>query len=194
MCGSILPFKIDVLSTNLAIVGSSDILLNQQFGPHIDTYTDVIRFNRAPTVGFETSVGSRTTLRVMNVNTFKCKPSDPPDDDMFASRLMSSRICVYPWDPKENPLHPSNQIYLLNLSSLSLPPSPMPTSGMAIIHVCVSAGLIPHIFGFETNVQRIRRHYWNHYIIPPSTCHSFQDEASTLLRLAQEGKIILHGA
>ena len=51
-----------------AIVGSSGVLLSTMKGSEIDEHSAVIRFNKAPTKGFETYVGSKTTLRLVNTN------------------------------------------------------------------------------------------------------------------------------
>jgi len=48
-----------------AIVGSSGSLLNFQLGRAIDRHDMVLRFNGAPTKGFEKHVGSRTTFRLV---------------------------------------------------------------------------------------------------------------------------------
>mmetsp|Transcript_38982 Transcript_38982/g.92330 ORF Transcript_38982/g.92330 Transcript_38982/m.92330 type:complete len:521 (+) Transcript_38982:596-2158(+) len=49
-----------------AVVGSSGELTGRGLGHEIDRHTAVIRFNDAPTRGFEVDVGSKTTLRVQN--------------------------------------------------------------------------------------------------------------------------------
>mmetsp|Transcript_23898 Transcript_23898/g.42524 ORF Transcript_23898/g.42524 Transcript_23898/m.42524 type:complete len:314 (-) Transcript_23898:597-1538(-) len=49
-----------------AVVGSSDNLLATQYGMQIDNHTTIIRFNNAPTKGFELHVGSRTDIRITN--------------------------------------------------------------------------------------------------------------------------------
>ena len=49
-----------------AVVGSSGVLLRDRFGAEIDAHDVVLRFNNAPTAGFEAIVGSRTTLRLLN--------------------------------------------------------------------------------------------------------------------------------
>jgi len=41
-------------------------MLRHNYGKEIDRHTAVIRFNEAPTRGFERHVGSRTTLRLQN--------------------------------------------------------------------------------------------------------------------------------
>lgn len=54
-----------------AVVGSSSSLLSKDharsFGAEIDDHSAVIRFNDAPTHGFEEWVGTKTTLRIQNV-------------------------------------------------------------------------------------------------------------------------------
>ena len=49
-----------------AVVGSSDLLRLAPRGAEIDRHSVVIRLNNAPTRGWETMVGSRTTMRVVN--------------------------------------------------------------------------------------------------------------------------------
>ena len=58
------------LDRNVAIIGSSGALLGSSLGKTIDTFKEVVRFNRAPTNGFENDVGSKTTLRVVNNHVF----------------------------------------------------------------------------------------------------------------------------
>eukprot|EP00873_Tetraselmis_striata_P018346 jgi/Tetstr1/438610/TSEL_027161.t1 len=60
-----LPYYADW--TSCALVGSSGSLTGSGMGEVIDeAHTAWIRFNDAPTVGFERDVGSRTTLRIQN--------------------------------------------------------------------------------------------------------------------------------
>ena len=54
----------------VAVVGSSASLLKNSLGEIIDRHDDVIRFNRAPTLGYENHVGHRTTIRVSNNHVF----------------------------------------------------------------------------------------------------------------------------
>ena len=49
-----------------AIVGSSGSLLEDRFGAQIDRHDIVLRFNNAPTKGFEPIVGSKTSVRLLN--------------------------------------------------------------------------------------------------------------------------------
>eukprot|EP00898_Chlorokybus_atmophyticus_P004439 jgi/Chlat1/4997/Chrsp32S04934 len=49
-----------------AIVGSSGVLLKYDMGEEIDSHDCVIRFNAAPTLGYDTHVGKKTTMRLVN--------------------------------------------------------------------------------------------------------------------------------
>jgi len=49
-----------------AIVGNSGMLLNKELGREIDAHDLVYRFNQAPTRGYETHVGARTTHESLN--------------------------------------------------------------------------------------------------------------------------------
>ena len=48
-----------------AVVGSAGHLLNSSLGAHIDAHELILRFNEAPTLGFEADVGSHTTHRIV---------------------------------------------------------------------------------------------------------------------------------
>eukprot|EP00958_Prasinococcus_capsulatus_P029013 scaffold7243_cov394-Prasinococcus_capsulatus_cf.AAC.8 len=67
----ILPFK-DLPAdsrynfTSCAVVGSSGSLRRHNYGKLIDQFSTVFRFNRAPTIGYEDFVGSKTTFRIQN--------------------------------------------------------------------------------------------------------------------------------
>mmetsp|Transcript_3465 Transcript_3465/g.7573 ORF Transcript_3465/g.7573 Transcript_3465/m.7573 type:complete len:519 (-) Transcript_3465:77-1633(-) len=54
----------DVSGKSCAVVSSSGALKNHSFGEEIDAHDIVIRFNKAPTAGYEKFVGSKTTMRL----------------------------------------------------------------------------------------------------------------------------------
>eukprot|EP00238_Polyblepharides_amylifera_P013759 CAMPEP_0196598554 /NCGR_PEP_ID=MMETSP1081-20130531/94385_1 /TAXON_ID=36882 /ORGANISM="Pyramimonas amylifera, Strain CCMP720" /LENGTH=282 /DNA_ID=CAMNT_0041924263 /DNA_START=178 /DNA_END=1026 /DNA_ORIENTATION=- len=54
-----------------AVVGNSRRMLTDQSGPFIDSMDAVLRFNEAPTKGFEAHVGKRTTYRAMHYTYLK---------------------------------------------------------------------------------------------------------------------------
>lgn len=51
-----------------AVVGNSGILLNNEYGPLIDSHEVVIRLNNARVKGFEAKVGSKTNISFINSN------------------------------------------------------------------------------------------------------------------------------
>ena len=66
-----------LLSESVAIIGNSSCILNKKFGKVIDGYDDVVRFNKAKLESYESYVGTKTTLRVINNGTFECNKSRP---------------------------------------------------------------------------------------------------------------------
>lgn len=63
---SILENKLLINKTKVAIIIPGKKILLKKMGKLIDDYNEVIRFNSAPTKGFENYVGSKTTLRIIN--------------------------------------------------------------------------------------------------------------------------------
>ena len=57
------------LQNRVLLVGSSESLLNN-FGELIDSYENIIRFNRAPVKNYENHVGTRTDFRILNNHVF----------------------------------------------------------------------------------------------------------------------------
>ena len=58
------------LSNSVAIVGSSSKILKNKQGSLIDSYEDVIRFNRSLTKIMKAMLELKTTLRVVNNHVF----------------------------------------------------------------------------------------------------------------------------
>ncbi|XP_078266915.1 beta-galactoside alpha-2,6-sialyltransferase 1-like isoform X2 [Rhinoraja longicauda] len=65
-----------------AVVASAGSILKSKLGREIDAHDAVLRFNRAPTIGFESDVGNRTTIRIVNSQWFK-----QPDYDFFENYI-----------------------------------------------------------------------------------------------------------
>ena len=59
------------INGSVAVVGSSGSLLNENYGKFIDTFDNVIRFNRAEvSERYKDHTGLKTTLRVVNNHVF----------------------------------------------------------------------------------------------------------------------------
>ncbi|KAK1203586.1 SIA4A sialyltransferase, partial [Pygoscelis papua] len=54
-----------------AVVGNSGNLLQSQYGQDIDSHDFVLRMNRAPTTGYESDVGSKTTHHFIYPESYK---------------------------------------------------------------------------------------------------------------------------
>ena len=95
-------------------------------GEKIDEFDEVIRFNRAPTYGYENKVGSKTTLRVINNHVFNNNDissegyTNQPKD--FVRNLRDTRILYFasdlaPWNSRVANTHQSNKLFLYDYSN-----------------------------------------------------------------------------
>ena len=105
------------LDTKVIIVGSSGTLTGSGSSKTIDYFQEVVRFNLAPTKGFEIDVASKTTLRVVNNHCFdnidisKEGYSNSPAN--FVKNLHNCKILyvgpkICPWNMMHKNSHFSN--------------------------------------------------------------------------------------
>jgi hypothetical protein len=64
----------DVVFRSCAVVGSSGILARYEQGAAIDAHDAVMRFNNAPTVGFQKNVGRRCVCGWVSAGSGVCPP------------------------------------------------------------------------------------------------------------------------
>ncbi|XP_025830591.1 beta-galactoside alpha-2,6-sialyltransferase 1, partial [Agrilus planipennis] len=74
-----------------AVVASSGALRGSNLGRTIDSYNVVLRFNNAPTKGFESDVGRKTTLRIVN--------SQVVSKEGFLQSKLFENVTLVVWDP-----------------------------------------------------------------------------------------------
>ncbi len=167
------------LSKQIAIVGSSSSLLENEYGKEIDAFDEVVRFNRAPTKGWENHVGSRTTLRATNNHVFaNVKHNVAGDEDCDDWRpegqpqyfikdvkgqkiLLLNRDCSG-WEEKEKHIDSSSTAFLGSyLCAESFGGTDSPSVGYAFISLCVMNGIKPTLFGFGLEEENQKAsHYW----------------------------------
>ena len=167
------------LKDNIAVIGSSSSLLGNNLGKIIDSFDEVVRFNRAPTGGWEKHVGSKTTLRVSNNHVFSnvkhnvsgdenCddwKPQGQPQN--FIKDLKNQKILLLnrdysAWKEKEKHIDPSSTAFLGNyLCVESFGGTRSPSVGYAFISLCIMNGVKPTLFGFGLMEDDEKAsHYW----------------------------------
>lgn len=187
-----------ILHESVAIVGSSNNVLNRYNGGVIDRFKEVVRFNRAPVKGYEQDVGSRTTLRVVNPHVFTCeKFTRWKTDNNFVQRIRNGRIVCMGHHSKghfkrQEKIDKSNQLFHCeHFGSIKIPEikNGTPTIGIAFIWLCIQADIVPHVFGFGVYENGIS-HYFEERD-NKSNCHNYNPERDALKRWYQEGKIKL---
>ncbi|XP_051874166.1 beta-galactoside alpha-2,6-sialyltransferase 1-like isoform X2 [Pristis pectinata] len=76
-----------------AVVASAGSILQSRLGSEIDAHDAVLRFNGAPTTGFESDVGSRTTIRIVNSQVLS-----RPEHKFHVNSLYKTGVLLV-WDP-----------------------------------------------------------------------------------------------
>lgn len=187
------------ISENLAIVASSSRLLDSTYGDMIDSFDEVVRFNRAPTTNFEEFVGSKTTIRVANNHVFGNVPHEgwesnyQPADFIREQRntnILHLGVREF-WHEKEKHVHESCSAFLVNYNYIdSMIPhlGSRPSGGFCFLAICVEAGIVPNIFGYGIDEES-----YGHYFDPNSvSSHKFLYEREVIKMWVNDNKVIFH--
>jgi len=203
------------ISNNIAVIGSSGIIKNKEWGSEINKFSEVVRFNRSPTEGFEKWVGSKTTLRVVNQNVITSSPFPKEDldngfwlgqDQNFVKKLRDTKILHYGVGTGKNNIHKSNKLYIFQhlernaprkinhiikgFSSGDLPKDITFSVGIGFITLCIVSGIVPDIYGFDI-LDRERDHYFEKRR-EAGPCHNVSLEKLFLKELINKKMVIYH--
>lgn len=189
---------------DIAIIGSSGRLRRKPAGPKIDAHEFIVRFNRAPTEGYEDLVGAQTDLRVANNHVFnnnvldtKEWPGQPPD---FIRNLRNAAILYMapdmdPWLKHKSNTHESCILYKVIYNELELVKKELELNlsaqfsvGVGFVCLCVVSGIRPHLYGFDIEQDSKRDHYWENRP-PAGPCHNVSLEKEIFKELQQRNLI-----
>ena len=183
---------------NVVVVGSGSILLEKEQGELIDSFDEVVRFNRAPTKGFEKFVGSKTTTRVANQHVFAGQPwkkrwdSKTQPQHFIREQKNCKIVCMGP-NGKRGKVHETSTAHLVNYSKIPKFAGKQPTVGLAFTWLLIQADIVPHLYGFfgEPGGKGKNRltHYWEKRD-NKSICHDYSNERKLLTKWHNEGQII----
>ena len=189
-----------LIQDNVVVVGSSSSILNMN-GQDIDSFDTVIRFNRAPTIGYENFVGIKTSLRVLNnhvfdnINIQNRGYSDQPQK--FIKKIKNSEILrvgrhqanhkkVKEFNKKNNIVYFFDYKKIPELKKLVGYKS---ENNMSVGTVCISLLLVSEIninvVGFDLDMRNTT-HYWETRPNKMSKYHDQSYEKKWLKNLVDE--------
>ena len=197
------------LRGSVAIVGSSAKLLDAKYGSLIDTYDNVIRFNRAEvSEKYSEQVGRKTTLRVANNHVFDnvdiSKQGYMNSPKKFIKKLRNTDILYVgpdegPWARRKKNTHKSNNLFKFEYSNIGKLKKNIGIEneknlqvGTVFVALCVFSQITPQIFGFD--LEKVERtHYFQQR--PPEENyinHSPDEEKKALMELAKNKAIKIY--
>ena len=183
-----------ILDRNIALVGNSSCILDEEYGHIIDSHKQVVRFNNAIVTGYEKHVGARTDIRVSNPHVF----DDHPDHHIHDVRPGSLK------HRQDNPEERYDLVHanayrpplLRHILTHGLPECPTAkqiqkeyTVGTSFVILCVLKEIVPSLFGFSLDMDRRGTHYWQDREAPNMVGHDQLQEQQLLRELSQAKKI-----
>ena len=197
------PLKVPL--NKVAIIGGSSSLSKNNFGKEIDEHDYVVRFNRAPTKGFEDIAGSKCSLRVANNHVFDNHKEDPsvwtgqPHD--FIKNLKDTTILYFgpdinPWNNYKKNTDNSCSLYRFQYENSDLLKMRLGVKfganfsvGVGVIVLFVLSGITPTIYGFDVEEDTGRSHYWeSRPAVGP--CHNLSTEKQILKDLIAGNHVV----
>jgi hypothetical protein len=156
---------------DVLLVGNGPSLLEQHLGPRIDAFTHIVRFNGFELNGFETHVGTRTTIwsRWYALPTIKpMKELDRiwlnmPVHERTEDKLAKAMALVAPWAEKVDIIPTLDVAVEVQRELFGGPhPSRWPSSGLLAIVHALSLGCDVTLAGFDS-WSKEPFHYYGHH-------------------------------
>ena len=189
--------------SSCAVVGSSGSLLAERHGAQIDEHEYVIRFNLAPTAGYEAHVGAKTHLRFLNTQAMgevlgRCDRAGwcalnasccPQDERVILNSNSASilscyqSVCGSGVARKSTGLDSSAVVTHARRSSNTM----SGTFGIAAaLSLCKPSGRPVSVFGFTSAAEGAAAHPYHYYdrCGPDMRADSLSSSASALAALA----------
>lgn len=200
-------------SENCAIVGNSGKILGTSSGKEIDNHDCVIRFNAAPTEGYEEDVGGKTNFRILNGPIMVGGSVDYVNTPLnWVEGLRNQNLILLPHERKRRPrkyntaydlIHESNNIFKTTdnfekgvkevSSSQGIR---KPSTGLKTIFIFL--GLIGKVdlygFGFHLENDLTKRHYWEEFKFNAPGGHNWSREKNFVKKLVSYYNLNLKGS
>ncbi len=190
------------LQNRVLLVGSSESLLNN-FGELIDSYENIIRFNRAPVKNYENHVGARTDFRILNNHVFD--NVDPGNEFTnqplkFVKKLSKTNIIrIGPGEAKNKSIknleRKENKVFIFEYQKsdelknlINFKTNKNMSVGAVMIGLCLLSGLETSIIGFDLKQIDVT-HYWEKRPNKMSISHDFSFEKEWLNNLVNNGLV-----
>lgn len=194
------------INGSVAIIGSSRKLLDTKYGSLIDTFDNVIRFNRAEvSKKYSKEVGMKTTLRVVNNHVFDntdiSKLGYTNQPKKFVKKLRNNNILYAgpdegPWTRRKKNIHKSNNLFKFDYSNIDKLKKNIGIEnkrnlqlGTVLVALFVLSEFTPHLFGFDLEAGK-RTHYFEQRPSEEDYVNHSPDEEKTALRKLAKNKSI----
>ncbi len=190
-----------VVKPDIAIVASSSNMLSTEYGGFIDSFSEVVRFNRAPTEGYEKHVGSKTTIRVANNHVFGNVPHTGWETEAQPTFFIKEQqnvnvVHLGPdeghWENRHDHVAESSKPFLVDYQALIENVFPLtnarPSAGFGFLFICIASGLHPHIFGYGIGEEGCPHYYEENAV----SSHHFSEEREVIKVWIEKGYISFH--
>ena len=169
----------------------------------IDSYENIIRFNRAPVKNYENHVGTRTDFRILNNHVFD--NVDPGNEFTnqplkFVKKLSKTNIIrIGPGEAKNKSIknleRKENKVFIFEYQKsdelknlINFKTNKNMSVGAVMIGLCLLSGLETSIIGFDLKQIDVT-HYWEKRPNKMGSSHDFSFEKEWLNNLVNNGLV-----